>query len=260
MKEYIGKPSPEPSIAHLQSYGCKAFAHIKNRPKLSKLTPRAEIGYLVGYESTNIFRIWISSRNIVISTRNVTFDPSRGYSPNQRIQVSNETIETVKVPDLEVENPQEKMEIEQDWESRQVTEVNPGKQREIPSHETIQSSSTSTSSKKLARWKGYVEKLSAEDGQPTQEILGDPDDPRNIFQGKRKRISKVQFHMEVLKNLNIQAAFHAAFFQGTRHMKSGIHEKDLPPPPENWYQVLKRPHREGFAAAARLEFDRLKRQ
>ncbi|KAI1005488.1 hypothetical protein K3495_g2735 [Podosphaera aphanis] len=43
-------------------------------------------------------------------------------------------------------------------------------------------------------------------------------------------------------------------------MKSRIHEKDLPPLPENWYQVLKHPHREGFAAAARLEFNTLKRQ
>lgn len=43
---------------HLQSYGFKAFALIKNRPKLDKLGSRAEIGYSVGYESTNIFRIW----------------------------------------------------------------------------------------------------------------------------------------------------------------------------------------------------------
>ncbi|KAF5186325.1 Transposon ty1-gr2 gag-pol polyprotein, partial [Thalictrum thalictroides] len=280
LKEYIGEPSPEPSIAHLQPYGCKAFAHIKNRPKLSKLTPRAEIGYLVGYDSTNIFRIWIPSRKIVISTRDVTFDPSQGYSPNQKIQVSNEIIETIKVPDLEVESLQERMEIEQEWESRQVTGDNQDKQLEITSHKEIeaeeesdedgkvelrdnhskQSSSTSNSEKRLVGWKGYVEKVSADDGEPTQEIHGDPNDPRNIIQGKRKRSSKVQFHMEVHENLNIQAAFHAAFFQGTRHMKSRIHEKDLPPPPENWYQVLKHPHREGFAAAARLEFDTLKRQ
>ncbi|KAI1005487.1 hypothetical protein K3495_g2734 [Podosphaera aphanis] len=124
------------------------------------------------------------------------------------------------------------MEIEQEWESRQVIEVTQGKQPEIPPRETSvieeerddtgkselldnqskQLSPSSSNERKLVRWKGYVEKGFADNGQPTQEIRGDPDDPRNIIQGKRKRISKVQFHMEVHKNLNIQAAFHAAFF------------------------------------------------
>ena len=39
-----------------------------------KLNPRAHIGYLVRYDSTNIFRIWIPYKGKVISTRDVIFD------------------------------------------------------------------------------------------------------------------------------------------------------------------------------------------
>src|SRR5712664_4029101 len=39
-----------------------------------KLNSRAHIGYLVGYDSTNIFRVWIPHRGEVISSRDVIFD------------------------------------------------------------------------------------------------------------------------------------------------------------------------------------------
>src|SRR2546429_6894816 len=53
------------------------MSHVPHR-----MPPRAYIGYLVGYDSTNIYRIWVPSRNIVLSTRDVIFDESRLYDPN----------------------------------------------------------------------------------------------------------------------------------------------------------------------------------
>ena len=44
------------------------------RKRLSKLDPRAHIGYLISYNSTNIYRIWILYKDIVISTRDVIFN------------------------------------------------------------------------------------------------------------------------------------------------------------------------------------------
>lgn len=38
-------------------YGCRAYPLKYDIPRLNKLAPRAHIGYLVGYDSTNIFRI-----------------------------------------------------------------------------------------------------------------------------------------------------------------------------------------------------------
>jgi hypothetical protein len=67
-----------PNLAHLKAYGCKAFAMTddthRNKSRLQRLDPKAWIGYLVGYRSTNIYRIWIPSLAKVISTRDVVFD------------------------------------------------------------------------------------------------------------------------------------------------------------------------------------------
>jgi len=53
---------------------------IHNRPKLDKVLPKAHIGYLVGWDSTNIFRIWIPSLKRVISARDVTFNKTKRFN------------------------------------------------------------------------------------------------------------------------------------------------------------------------------------
>jgi hypothetical protein len=63
---------------------------ISKLPKLAKLAPRAAIGYLVGYEARNIWRIWIPSYRRVIRARDVQFNETEFYDsslPNQRIHV-----------------------------------------------------------------------------------------------------------------------------------------------------------------------------
>ena len=66
-------------LAHLYPFRCKAYALNHNIPKRKKLQLRALIGYFIGYDSTNIFRIWIPSRNKVIRTRDVQFDYNSFY-------------------------------------------------------------------------------------------------------------------------------------------------------------------------------------
>ncbi|KHJ33712.1 hypothetical protein EV44_g3389 [Erysiphe necator] len=43
-------------------------------------------------------------------------------------------------------------------------------------------------------------------------------------------------------------------------MKSRLHQKNLPPPPQNWHQLQHHPHWNGFTAAARAEFSSLELQ
>ncbi len=57
IEKYLGNQVPKLSMNHLVPYGCRAYSYIKNRSKLEKLELRAYIRYLVGYDSTNIFRI-----------------------------------------------------------------------------------------------------------------------------------------------------------------------------------------------------------
>jgi len=74
----------KPNQAHLKAYGCKAFAMTddthRGKSRLQRLDPKAWIGYLIGYQSTNIYRVWIPSLAKVISTRDVVFDESVVFS------------------------------------------------------------------------------------------------------------------------------------------------------------------------------------
>jgi hypothetical protein len=66
-----------PETAHLKAYGCVAYAasisYIKTprANRLRKLDPRSNVGYLVGYNFTNIYKIWIPHTGRMISIRNV---------------------------------------------------------------------------------------------------------------------------------------------------------------------------------------------
>ena len=62
----IGLSPIKPNIAHLRAYGYRAYLLKYNIPRTQKLAPRAYIGYLVGYNSTNIFQIYILNKKKVI--------------------------------------------------------------------------------------------------------------------------------------------------------------------------------------------------
>ena len=65
----------KPNQSHLRTYGCKAFAMTDNtkrhKGRLQRLDPKAWIGYLVRYQLSNIFRVWVPLIGKVISTRDV---------------------------------------------------------------------------------------------------------------------------------------------------------------------------------------------
>lgn len=72
-----------PWVYHLRVYGCKAYAMTPaaqgKSERLKKLNPRAWIGYLVGYDSTNIYRIWNPQTNKVHALRDVIFDENSTF-------------------------------------------------------------------------------------------------------------------------------------------------------------------------------------
>ena len=57
-------------------------AQLKKK-RLSKLDPRAHIGYLIGYNFTNIYRIWIPYKGIIISTRDIIFNEKTFFDGKQ---------------------------------------------------------------------------------------------------------------------------------------------------------------------------------
>lgn len=86
LQEVIGMPTLKLNIFHLVVYSCQAYPLNHNIPKKRKLEPQAAIEYLVSYELTNIFRIWIPKKKKVIVTRDITFDETKTYNSSEVTQ------------------------------------------------------------------------------------------------------------------------------------------------------------------------------
>ena len=82
------------------------------RKRLFKLDPRAQIGYLVGYDSTNIYRIWVPHQGKIISIRDVIFDENTQFDGKREnltdvlIREKDELVKNIKLLEKFVSNAQ----------------------------------------------------------------------------------------------------------------------------------------------------------
>ncbi len=67
------------NLIHLQSYECRTYFLKNIISSKNRLKSRAFIDYLVRYDFTNIFRIWIFSRMWVVRIKDVLFDKTLFY-------------------------------------------------------------------------------------------------------------------------------------------------------------------------------------
>ncbi|KAI1002131.1 hypothetical protein K3495_g6067 [Podosphaera aphanis] len=78
----------QPDIGHNCPIRSKAYYLFKGNsapPKLQKLNARAAIGYLIGYDGANKFRIWNPARNVIVVTRDVIVDEKTRYEPSDSL-------------------------------------------------------------------------------------------------------------------------------------------------------------------------------
>jgi hypothetical protein len=92
-----------PDLSHLRAYGCKVFALTADaqlrRNRLRRQSPRAWIGFLVGYTSSNSFRVWNPLNKEVFTTRDVTFNERQmfdGRSESLRDDLLKEDLEAIQ--------------------------------------------------------------------------------------------------------------------------------------------------------------------
>ena len=131
-KEEVSGPR-KPLLHHLRAYGCKAYVKIKSKGdpdypgKLRKFDPRAHIGFLVGYQSTNIYKIWVPHKKKVIAARDVIFDEKEVWDgrPLQRTPVDiQELDEAIEVVEVEQAEETEDIQLAEDSELDLTTLVN----------------------------------------------------------------------------------------------------------------------------------------
>jgi transposase InsO family protein len=93
----------KPHAGHLRAYGCRAYVLKKPPPpRTNKMEPRAMIGYLVGYDATNIFRVWTPGhgQGKVLRVRDVIFDESSFFDNTCKPDaIPQENIVVIPVPD-----------------------------------------------------------------------------------------------------------------------------------------------------------------
>jgi hypothetical protein len=73
-----------PDISHLRVLGCKVYLNIpkERRVKSAKLAPHAEEGYLVGFEGSKIYRVYLPGRaQKIVRTSHCVFDESEPENP-----------------------------------------------------------------------------------------------------------------------------------------------------------------------------------
>jgi hypothetical protein len=112
-----GKTNNKPYLGNLYRFGAKAYSRIGNIPNKDKVHPRAQIGYLVGYEAHNIWKIWLPTKNQVIRARDCKFDETKGYDPNNPFQgtiIRQEMPEQIIVGNLPKLGNMEDVNIEED--------------------------------------------------------------------------------------------------------------------------------------------------
>jgi hypothetical protein len=98
--EEIGNANWKPNGVYIRVFGCRVYIYNHIRNKLDKLDPKTYIGWLVSYESSNIWRIWILFLYRVILTKDIKFDETRRYSDKDKPIETLETKEVVQVIEI----------------------------------------------------------------------------------------------------------------------------------------------------------------
>jgi hypothetical protein len=70
------------NLSNVRLYGSLAYCRIQDQVQSDKMNPRAEIGFLVGYLASNVWKIWFPQKGKVRFVRDVVFDESRKYTPD----------------------------------------------------------------------------------------------------------------------------------------------------------------------------------
>jgi hypothetical protein len=78
----------QPDTTNLYTYGCRAYP-IRNEVladqdrTANKTWPRTHIGYLVSYQGSNIYRIWVPQNAQIVTVRDVEFNEDEIFNPNE---------------------------------------------------------------------------------------------------------------------------------------------------------------------------------
>ncbi|KAJ6439138.1 peramine synthetase [Purpureocillium lavendulum] len=262
----------QPDITHLKAYGCRAYpltrdALKEKQKKQLKTHPHAEVGYLVGYDSTNIFRIWIPERQEVRRVRDVTFDETCCYDPKDHQPQSPPTVEP-----LQVQLPAH-IESDSELDENEVL----GLQAHSESGAEDDDRSTRSASVESTVWVGgrpineedtaaelreCEEQVASQTGYPTpdesqrgSQHLHDHHDRSETCENDQPRRKSARQRKQTERAREAAAGsfavYRSSFFTG-REQK--LHRKSFPPEPRNYHELTNHRFEQDFRSAMEIEW------
>jgi hypothetical protein len=249
-----GKDVPEiqdsPDLSNLWAYGCKAYplreeikagkSRVENRTQ-----PRTHLGYLVGYEGSSIYRVWIPSKATVIRTRDVDFVETEFYDPTKQ---ERSTQEVIQIEDSVIEplpgNQSDDTESESEAESTIVVDV--------PDQEDYIEQEDTAGDMEYSPPIDYPTPQSDLDDQPRRS--GRTRQPSERAAQNIKQSGSVYrsgYAVSLLRELPAMASFAL----GSKHR---LHRRDLPLEPRTWKELSTHLYGQEFIEAAEVEVDTIK--
>ena len=259
-------------------YGCRAYPLNHHIPKKDKLDPRAHIGYLLGYDSTNIYRIWIPSRSKVIRTRDVRMKDDLLYDPSELDlgailkEDAEQLIETLELPEMQITEDVENEDLYDTLETDVPAEPHHAKSQErlLENRQLLSPSLTSSTDPSSTPSSGLSSSPDLSTNEPLpaaprnwadreNEITADFD-PRNIIESSRARTTSRQAaYVTALEKNDELSGYYTSFVTAIErgYEKKPPHRDTLPQPPKSWKQMLKHQYSIEFKKAADKEYNAL---
>ncbi|KAK2680471.1 Ribonuclease H superfamily, partial [Fusarium oxysporum f. sp. vasinfectum] len=246
--------SSQPDVTHLKAYGCRAYPMtgkaLRNTQKKDlKTEAHAETGYLVGYDSSNIFRIWIPERSEVRRVRDVTFNEKVFFDPKDHPNNPNSV--STRRQQLQLQLPQH-IESDTDEEIDQIRSADETLPEIIVNTQGLQLTSSSDHTSQEPD-EEPDQGHDAYDAYPSPQLTTSsaPPEPANqqLRSQRQRRPARKLLENEAQK----KAGFHIytrSFFQGREEK---LHRRSLPPEPRNWKELQGHRFEPEFKEAANME-------
>ncbi|KAJ9481139.1 hypothetical protein VN97_g12361 [Penicillium thymicola] len=254
---FLNEPQQPVNLANLRIFGCRAYVRKQGIPNAAKMEPRAEIGYLVGYEASNIWRVSFPRRGAVRSVRDVVFDENVFFNARE--------LEEEPVSDILESTP---WAIGDEDTDQGTTEIS----QDIPQPVGNTADSQGTEPQSLA--KPSKEKTATSQPAEPQQMISPSSTPSvQPVQASEPHTappdhdSQDQLAKQLQRELSaddeeaeegILAAFTTGLNGSNTHTRT--HRDELPREPQNWREMMNHPFNEGFLAAAGLEVKTIERK
>lgn len=258
---FMGRKKTKINIGHLYAYGCRVYVYIhpdepeRKGNKKHKLRYKARIGYLVGYDSSNIFRVWYPRKNIVVSARDVRFDETKFWDPREPDLDEILLVEPPNYTSVDLYEQSSLVDAEVNSSTLPINDSDPDQMEEDDDAPADLMDDVQIPENLLVQ-------LPQDSPQPVviPKISNLLPTPQSTPEYERPSL-RAQAHFAAVTNVQNESGFHAAFATAL-HLahKARIHRDQLPSPPKSWRELLKHPHKAQFTEAAHREIEALKQK